>query len=181
MKNSFLFLADGFEEIEALATVDILRRAGVEVSTVSIYDHKHVKGAHGVEVNADLTFKEAAFGGSDWLILPGGMPGASNLYAFSPLTDLLKIHHGRIAAICAAPAVVLAPLGLLKGLEATCYPGFEGACKEGDAIMKDQRVVATERIITANGPSSAIPFALAIVEATKGKAVANEVAGGMLV
>ena len=76
MKSSFLFLADGFEEIEALATVDILRRAGVEVQTVSIYSHKQVKGAHGVEVTADLTFKEADFGGSDWLILPGGMPGA---------------------------------------------------------------------------------------------------------
>ena len=181
MKSSFLFLADGFEEIEALATVDILRRAGVEVQTVSIYSHKQVKGAHGVEVTADLTFKEADFGGSDWLILPGGMPGASNLYAFGPLTDLLKIHHGRIAAICAAPAVVLAPLGLLKGLPATCYPGFEGACKEGDAEMKDERVVVTEKIITANGPSSTIPFALAIVEATKGASVANEVAGGMLV
>lgn len=181
MKTSFLFLADGFEEIEALATVDILRRAGVVVNTVSIYTRRHVTGAHGIEVTADITFKEADFAGSDWLILPGGMPGASNLFAFEPLTDLLKIHHGRIAAICAAPAVILAPLGLLKGLEATCYPGFEGACKEGDAVMKNQRVVVTERIITANGPSSAIPFALAIVEETLGKAVANEVAGGMLV
>ena len=76
---------------------------------------------------------------------------------------------------------MLAPLGLLKGLPATCYPGFEGACKEGDAEMKDERVVVTEKIITANGPSSTIPFALAIVEATKGASVANEVAGGMLV
>ena len=180
MKQSFLFLADGFEEIEALTTVDVLRRAGIEVQTVSIYPHKHVKGAHGVEVTADITFKEADFGGSDWLILPGGMPGASNLYDFEPLRDLLTIHHGRIAAICAAPAVVLAPLGLLKNIPATCYPGFEGACKDGDAIMKDQRVVTTEKIITANGPSSALPFALAIVEATKGASVANEVAGGML-
>lgn len=181
MKN-FLFLADGFEEIEALSTVDILRRAGMEVHTVSIKHDHTVTGAHGVTVTADLTFKEADFSGADWLILPGGMPGASNLHDFSALNDLLKVHSGkgRIAAICAAPAVVLAPLGLLDGRDATCYPGFDDALKAGGAHHKDARVVVDGNIVTANGPSSATKFALEIVRLTISDQTADQVAAGML-
>lgn len=182
MKN-FLFLADGFEEIEALATVDILRRAGMDVTTVSIKHEAVVTGAHGVSVVADVTFKEADFSGSDWLILPGGMPGASNLHAFGALNDLLRVHagKGRIAAICAAPAVVLAQAGLLEGRRATCYPGFETALVAAGAIhVADQRVVVDGNIVTSNGPSSAPAFALEIVRLTKGEQAAAEVASGML-
>lgn len=182
MKN-FLFLADGFEEIEALATIDVLRRAGMDVKTVSIKREPFVTGAHGITVTADETFKEADFSGSDWLILPGGMPGASNLHEFGALNDLLKVHagKGRIAAICASPAVVLAATGLLEGRSATCYPGFETALiAAGARYESDQRVVTDGNIVTANGPSSAVPFALEIVRLTLGDAAAAEVAAGML-
>ena len=115
MKPSYVFLAEGFEEIEALTVVDVLRRAGMEVRTVSITPLRNVRGAHGIEVVVDDVFAEAELSGAEWLICPGGLPGASNLAAFEPLCDALKAHRRGIAAICAAPAVVLAPLGLVDG------------------------------------------------------------------
>lgn len=180
MHSSFIFLAEGFEEIEALTIVDVMRRAGMDVKSVSITESRSVVGAHGIRVEADLTFKECDFADSEWLICPGGMPGSTNLHDFAPLNDLLKVHKGKIAAICAAPAVVLAPTGLLKGKEATCYPGFEPQCAAGGAIMKDQRVVEADRLITANGPASASRFALAIVKNSLGAEKADEVGFGML-
>lgn len=180
MNRSFLFLADGFEEIEALTVVDVMRRAGMDIKTVSINSSHKVTGAHGIAVDADLTFKEADYDGSEWLICPGGMPGSTNLASFEPLCDLLKVHKGKIAAICAAPGVVLAPLGILEGKEATCYPGFEDACKAHGATMIDTSVVVQDTLITANGPSSALRFALAIVASSLGKNVADEVGSGML-
>ena len=181
MAKSFLFLADGFEEIEALGSVDILRRAGIDVATVSITTERTVRGAHGVEVRADLTFKEADFGGSDWLILPGGMPGAVNLHEFAPLNDLLRVHHGRIAAICASPSLVLGPAGVVRGLPATCYPGMERDMVDGGAMAETERaVVVTERVITGRGPGATYAFALAIVAATAGEERAREVASAML-
>lgn len=178
--HSFIFLAEGFEEIEALTVVDVMRRAGMDIKTVSITSTKEVSGAHGIKVTADLTFKEADFSDTEWLIVPGGMPGASNLAAFEPLCDLLKIHaaKGKVAAICAAPAVVLAPLGILDGKEATCYPGFESQCR--NAVMRDVPVVTLENLITANGPSAALRFALAIVANSLGSNIAQEVGSGML-
>lgn len=180
MHRSFIFLAEGFEELEALATVDVMRRAGMDIKTVSITSEREVVGAHGITVRADLTFKEVDFDGSEWLILPGGMPGATNLAAFEPLCDLLRVHKGKIAAICASPGVVLAPLGLLHGKEATCYPGFEEPCRENGAIMRDVPVMALDKLITANGPSAALRFALAIVANSLGEAVAQQVGSGML-
>lgn len=180
MAKSYLFLADGFEEIEALTTVDLLRRGGMEVITVSITDDPLVTGANGITAKADALFGDTDFTDAEWLIIPGGMPGAANLAAFDPLSALLKRHaaNGKIAAICAAPAVVLYPLGLLDGLTATCYPGFEAQCPKTE--MTGQRVVAHDRIITANGPSSAFPFALAILENSKGEDVARQIGGGTL-
>lgn len=180
MHRSYIFLAEGFEEIEALTVVDVMRRAGMDIKTVSITSERTVCGAHGIPVVADITFKEADFAGSEWLILPGGMPGSTNLAADSALCDLLKVHKGKIAAICAAPGVVLAPLGLLKGKDATCYPGFDDACREGGANMREEPVVSTGALVTANGPSSALRFALAIVASSLGENVAQEVGGGML-
>lgn len=183
MKRSYLFLATGFEEIEALATVDVLRRANVSVTTVSVNSHREVTGAHGVEVVADTTFDSCDFADVDWLILPGGLPGADNLLAHTPLCDLLKKHHadgGRIAAICASPGVVLAPLGIVEGKRATAYPGFDEKLKVGGAVPTGERVTVDGNIITGNGPSSAVPFALKIVENTQGKAIAQQVASGML-
>lgn len=182
MKNSFLFLADGFEEIEALTAVDVLRRAEIPVKTVSITSSLQVKGVHGIIVTADVIYDNTLFADSEWLILPGGMPGASNLYEFAPLQGLLEQQYqsetGRIAAICAAPAVVLGQLGLLKGHEATCYPGFENML-EG-AEVKDSPIVADNKYVLGNGPSNALKWALAIVAATKGVHVADHVANSML-
>lgn len=181
MKPSFVFLADGFEEIEALTTVDVMRRAGMDVKTVSINSDPHVTGAHGVVVRADMLLSDADVSGSEWLILPGGMPGATNLYECGALTGMLESHYragGRIAAICAAPAVVLAPLGILDGREATCYPGFEEQC--GEAVMTSAPVVTLDTLITGNGPSAALSFALAIVANSMGADIARNVACGML-
>lgn len=180
MRSSFIFLAEGFEEIEALTVVDVMRRAGLDIKTVSITSNLTVRGAHGIPVTADLTFKEADFDGSEWLILPGGMPGATNLAADAALCDLLRAHKGKIAAICAAPGVVLAPLGIINGVDVTCYPGFDDACRQGGAHVREVPVMVTDRIITGNGPSAALRFALAIVASTLGEGVAQQVGGAML-
>lgn len=182
MKKTYLFLADGFEEIEALATVDLLRRAGVDVKMVSINETLAVRGAHGVEVAADIMLADCPEE-ADLYICPGGMPGSSNLAANARVCELLSAQHsrgGKVAAICAAPGVVLAPLGILNGYDATCYPGFEEALAAGGANYKKQRVVADRNVITANGPSSAIPFALSIIEALDGQAKADQIAAGIL-
>lgn len=180
MNTSYIFLAAGFEEIEALTVVDVMRRAGMDVKTVSITDSHIVVGAHGIPVKTDLLYANTDFITPEWLIIPGGMPGAENLSKFAPLNTLLinQAISGKIAAICAAPAVVLAPLGILDGKEATCYPGFEK--KMGEAIRRDSPVIALDRLITANGPSAALRFALAIVANSLGEAVAQEVGSGML-
>lgn len=183
MHRSFIFLAEGFEEIEAITPTDVLRRAGIDVKTVSITDRHQVTGAHGITIVADLTFNEADFSEAEWLIIPGGLPGAENLHNFKPLNDLLKkqSENGKIAAICASPAMVLAPLGLLDGKEATGYPGTEEGLRAGGAIPRDERVVSLDRIITANGPTSALRFALAIVANSLGAHVAQEVGSAMLI
>ena len=181
MKTSFIFLANGFEEIEAITAVDVLRRAGINVKTVSITDSLQVKGAHDVTVNADLLFANTDFSDAYWLILPGGMPGATNLAACTHLNELLLSHYkknGKIAAICAAPAVVLAPLGITDGKEATCYPGFEE--KMNKAKKAIEPVVITKNLITAAGPSAAMQFALAIVSVSIDENTAYEIAAGML-
>lgn len=182
MKQSFLFLANGFEEIEALTAVDVLRRAGIPVKTVSITESLQVTGAHGITVKADVLYDNTLFDSPEWLILPGGLPGADNLYDFAPLCGLLERQvnddNGKVAAICAAPAVVLGQLGLLKGVKATCYPGFENML-EG-AQYEDSRVVVDGKFVTGNGPASALEWALAIVTETIGHTEAVNVAGGML-
>ena len=181
MKTSFLFLAQGFEEIEALTVVDVMRRAGMDIKTVSITDNHKVCGAHGIAVEADKLIDEVDLSDAEWLIAPGGMPGSTNLANCDRLCAALSKHHakqGKIAAICAAPAIVLAPLGILDWKDATCYPGFEDNCHQ--AIMRDTPVVALNSLITANGPAAALRFALAIVANSMGEGIANEVGSGML-
>ena len=162
MAKVYVFLADGFEDIEALAPVDILRRGGLDVTTVSVMETEEVVSAHGVTVLADSIFYDVAVDGGfespDLLILPGGMPGASNLRASAVLCDLLigQAESGRrIAAICAAP-YILGELGLLKGRDATCYPGFEthlkGANYTADLVTTDGNIT------TGRGPAAALPF-----------------------
>lgn len=177
----FIMMADGFEEIEALATVDVLRRAGLDVTTMSIYDTTEVTGAHGVTVLADVAFDDEPLYDAAWVILPGGMPGASNLAACDGLTDCLvkRNNDGKfIAAICASPAVILAPLGILQGKNATCYPGMQAT--EGGANWVNSRVVVDSNIVTGNGPATALDFALQIALLQTDGKTAAEVAQGML-
>ena len=180
MKKAIVFLANGFEEMEALGTVDILRRGGIEVTTVSITTDPVVIGAHNVPVTADTTLNNALLNDADALILPGGMPGASNLNDSEAVKEALlgQYREGRIvAAICAAP-MVLGGLGLLKGRKATCYPGFEpkliGANVTGEAVE------VSDNVITGKGPGLVMNFGLALVAAIKNDAVAEEVAAGLL-
>lgn len=165
MKETFVFLADGFEEVEALTAVDVMRRAGMKVRTVSISQSLLVTGAHGVTVKADTLYDGTLFTEPAWLVLPGGLPGADNLHDFAPLLGLLErqlaSRSGRIAAICAAPAVVLGVEGMLKGRKATCYPGFEAKLKGAEYV--DAPVVADDKFVLGNGPASALKWALTIV------------------
>lgn len=179
--KSYVFLADGFEEIEAIAPVDIMRRAGMDVKFVSITDNKEVTGANGVSVKADITLEEVE-PVAEWLITPGGMPGAENLHNCKRVCELLLAQRksgGRIASICASPGVVLAPLGLLNGLKATCYPGFEPACEKGGAVMVNASVVTDTNLITANGPGAAMKFGYTIVAESMGEDLAKELASAM--
>ncbi len=181
MKTSFVFFADGFEEIEALTCVDVLRRAGMPVTTVSINPGREVTGAHGVPVLADSLFDENDYSDAEWLILPGGIPGAPNLASHEALCQVLcdqDERGGHLAAICASPAVVLGSLGLLQGRDAVCYPGLESSV-EGVKWGEDP-VIVDGNLVTGNGPAAATPFALAIVEQSLGYDKAAEVAAGML-
>ncbi len=166
----YLFLADGFEEIEALTPVDVLRRAGVEVTTVGVTG-KLVTGSHVITVTADVTAEEALSmhsGKIEMIVFPGGMPGAKNLDE-SPVTDrfieLAKADDAYMCAICAAP-MILGKRGLLSGRDATCYPGFEKYL-EG-AKYYEASVVVDGNYITSDGMGSALDFALQLVAALKG-------------
>lgn len=182
MKESFVFLADGFEDIEAISVIDVMRRAGLPVKTVSITSSLQVKSAHGVIVTADVLFDNTLFDNPEWLVLPGGMPGATNLYEFAPLAGLLERQanskNGRIAAICASPAVVLGQLGLLKGQKVTCYPGFENLLQ--DSEYEDRPVVVSGKFVFGNGPANALVWAYTIVAESRGESEAETVANGML-
>lgn len=181
MEKVFVFLANGFEEIEAIAPIDILRRAELDVVTVSISDSKTVAGAHGVKVEADQLFTETTFGENDYYVLPGGYDGMMNLSAHQGVNELLTKQHGagkKLAAICASPSV-LGKLGILEGKEAICYPGFEGNLT-GATISKNS-VVEDGNVITGKGPGVAVQFALKIVESLKGKETADQVAGGLMI
>lgn len=180
MKNVFLFLANGFEEIEAVATIDVMRRGGLNVTTVSVSETKEVTGAHNVSVLADALFSETDFSKGDLLVLPGGMPGASNLNSHAGLKTLLTEYNAegkQLAAICAAP-LVLGGLGILKGKKATCYPSFEPQLI--GAEISAEGVVVDGNITTGKGPAYAVDFGLSLVAQLQGEDKASEVASGML-
>ena len=181
MKKVYVFLADGFEDVEALIPVDVLRRGGLDVTTVSVADDSQVvESAHGVQIVADALFNDCDFADADLLLLPGGMPGAQNLYEHGGVRQAVLSQHEagrRVAAICAAPAVVLSQIGVLDGRRATCYPGFEQlltkASYTGDLVTVDGNV------ITAEGPAAAFPFAYELLSQIVSKEVATQVAEGM--
>lgn len=180
MAKVYMFLAEGFEDVEALIPLDVLRRGGVDVKTVSISDGYVVTSAHGVNIEADLMLMEAETDKADLLMLPGGMPGASNLYANEDLCEALQKQNEKgkmISAICAAPAVVLAQLGILNGKRATCYPGFEQMLT--NATYTGELVTVDGNITTAEGPAAAFPYAYELLSQLVNKATANQIAEGM--
>ncbi len=178
MKNVLLFLTDGFEEIEAVATVDALRRGGVDLQTVSLTGNLVVTGSHGVPVTADLLFDQADFNSAPMLILPGGTVKINEHEGLRIRVREFAMTGKKVAAICAAP-MVLGLMGLLKGKKATCYPGFEKYL-EGADLQTSQAVVRDGNITTGRGPGLTLDFALALLEQLKGKEVAEEVARGLL-
>ena len=176
----YMFLADGFEEVEALCPLDILRRAGLEVTTVGIGGKDVIQGAHGIVVHADIPDVMYRDSTPDMLILPGGMPGSKNLDESRIVDSALRAASRKgayLAAICAAP-MVLGHRGLLEGKVAICYPGFEGELK--GATISDKRVVRDGNIITGAGMGVALEFGLALVTALKGEDVAQQLRAAVL-
>lgn len=168
---NYLFLDNGFEEIEALTTVDLLRRAAVDVTTVSITGEPMVMGAHNISVRADRLISDIDFTDAEMLILPGG---SSHLIDSKPLCELLVKHNKEnkmIAAICAAPSV-LGQLGILEGKQATCYPGFEKFLGES---YVGGLVVESKNVITAKGPGLSSDFAFCLIEHLKDSETADRV------
>ena len=190
MKGTYVFLADGFEISEALTTVNMLRRGGVNVKTVSIYDDRIVTSSNRIPVVADMAFGEfrasTTFGPclpTDVMIFPGGMPGSSNLAAFPKHMDIMLQHYeagGTLAAICAAPSVVLGLLPTLEGKKMTCYDGFEEALQAKGAEYVKEGVVVDGNIITGRGPGWAVEFGLAILALIKGQETADKVKAGLM-
>jgi len=180
MAKVYVFLADGFEDVEAMIPIDVLRRGGADVKTVSVTDLPLVRSAHGVNIEADLMFEQADFEDADLLLLPGGMPGASNLFEHDGVCQAVTAQNAigrRVAAICAAPAVVLGQLGILNGHQATCYPGFEQMLDGADYTA--DLVTVSGNIITAEGPAAAFPFAYELLAQLVSQEVAGQVAEGM--
>lgn len=175
MSGVYVFLADGFEEIEGLTVVDLLRRAGIEVKTVSVMENIRVTGSHKIEVTADSLFAENDYADAKMLVLPGGMPGTKNLQNHKGLTELLQKHNAegkKLAAICAAPSV-LGQLGMLKGIRATCYPGFEDMLI--GAETGTEKVAVDKNFTTSRGLGTAIEFSLEIIRQLKDKETAKKI------
>ena len=179
-KRVLVFLAEGFEEVEAVTPIDFLRRAGIEVVTVAVGDQKTIVGARGIPVVADKT--AAAGLAYDAVVLPGGMPGSKNLAASVEVDTVVREAAAKgllIAAICAAPVVVLASKGLLAGKRFTCFPGMEREVL--GATWQEGPVVVDGNLITSRGPGTAALFALAIAEYLMGKEAADGVGKAALV
>ncbi len=180
MSKVAIILANGFEEIEGLTVVDLLRRADISIDMVSISGSKKVTGAHHISVEADYLFEDYSFEALDMIVLPGGMPGTKHLLAHYELNEKLKEFHKNakvLAAICAAPSV-LGQAGILNGKKAVCYPGFEEKLL-GANVCYDE-VITDGTVITSRGLGTAIPFSLAIITYLCGKEVAEEISKSII-
>ncbi len=178
MKKVYVFLANGFEEIEGLTVVDLLRRAGIDLITVSIHDTKQVMGAHNIEVKADILLEKIDKNAADALVLPGGMPGMTNLKENEIVKEMIFSYEkaGKlIAAVCASPSI-FSEFGLLKGKHATSYPSFEENLVAHGAIYSKDTVVKDGNIITSRGLGTSIDFALEIISYLIDEDKANEIA-----
>lgn len=181
VKTAVVILAEGFEEVEAIGPVDVLRRAGVRVTLAGV-GSMIVKSSRGVIVHAEILL-EGIKELPDAVIVPGGMPGTTNLKKSPGVGEFLKKMHAAkkiIAAICAAPAGVLAPLGILNFKKATCYPGCETDFSDKVAYSKD-RVVVDGNIITSQGPGTALEFSLAVADALVDKGMAETLREKMII
>ena len=175
MNEVCVFLAEGFEEIEGLTVVDLLRRAGIETRTVSIMGQEEIKGAHGIIVKADSLFENTDFSEVKMLVLPGGMPGTIRLKEHKGLEKLILKHNEEkkyLAAICAAPTV-FGGMGILKGKKAICYPGMEEGLTGAEVTC--QPAVTDGHITTSRGLGTAIDFALALISELRDKESADTI------
>jgi 4-methyl-5(b-hydroxyethyl)-thiazole monophosphate biosynthesis len=182
-KKAIVLLAEGFEEVEAITPIDYLRRAEVEVVTAAIGENLTVTGARGIQINADTTLAQLCPAAADWdaVIVPGGMKGANNLAACERTGAFLKdmAAAGKfVCAICASPAVVLAPLGLLAGKKFTCYPGMEEKVTGGEWL--EDRVVTDGNIITSRAAGTAGEFAITIIDKLFSIETGNKIADSVL-
>ena len=169
----YMFFAPGFEETEAIACLDVIRRAGIEIRSVGV-GSKHITGSHKISVNCDMDAEEATFTGLEGVILPGGMPGTLNLENSERVNEAVDFcaENGKlVSAICAAPSI-LGKKGLLRGKSAVCYPGFEKFLEGAD--IPDSYVVTSDNFITARGMGSAVEFGLAIVAYFEGAETAGK-------
>jgi len=176
----YVHLAEGFEEIEAITIIDVLRRASIPVTTISMTGHLSVRGAHDIHVSADKLYEDIDYLAGQMIVLPGGMPGTRHLESHKGLANQIteyKESNKWICAICAAP-LVLGKLNILNGKSATCYPGFEKELL--NAKVSNERVVQDGKIITSKGPGTAIEFSLKIVENLKGKDLAEDLKNSMI-
>jgi 4-methyl-5(b-hydroxyethyl)-thiazole monophosphate biosynthesis len=177
-KNILVPVADGIEEIEAITIIDILRRAGLSVRVCSI-EEKEVTGANNIKIMADSVYQDEIIDDYDAIILPGGTKGAHLFAAYGPLIKALKIfikNQKLVGAICASPAIVLAPNNMLDGKKATCYP----AMKQELPIYLDQIVVEDQNIVTSQGPATALPFALKLVQILTSPEITQKVKNDIL-
>ena len=171
----YMLLGTGFEETEAIAPLDLLRRAGVSIATVGI-NGKVVYGSHGIGVEADLLLEEMDLTNLEMIILPGGLGGVASIKASAPAMEAVKFayENGKYtAAICAGPTI-LAMLGITDGKKATCYPGCED--QMGSAIMAEAAAVTDGTVITGTSAGCAVPFGLALIAALKGQEMAEKIA-----
>lgn len=181
MDQIFVHLAEGFEEIEAVSVVDVLRRAGLNLTVVSITGNKMVRGAHNIEILADLLYDEVDYSTGEMLVLPGGMPGSKNLDNHEGLKEKIVEYYENdkyIAAICAAP-LVLGNLGILKGKKAVCYPGYEVYLT--GAKIHNVPYITDKKIITGRGVGAALLFSLEIVRIAKGEECALKIRKALLI
>ena len=183
-KATFVMLGNGFDEIEALAPVDVMRRAGMEVFTVSMTDNRLVRGATGNNIVADMGISDLNPEQIDWLVFPGADKSEDAVNLDESLNDIVKDHWdkgGNIAAICAAPALILGPLGIIKGVKATGYPFLKKDLERNGGIYSEEPVVIGDRMITSKGPGTTLEFALAIVRKAKGPETEKALREGMVI
>ena len=183
MNGVYLFLADGFEDMEAIATRDVLLRGGVDVQTVSITDEPFVTSSHGITVSVDMTRDEFDELEPEAMIFPGGMPGSKNLASDRALMALMRrcyAQDGLVAAICAAPGLVLSQLDDVSGKRFTCFEGFQDPMIAKGAVFTPESAVVDGRLVTGRGAGHAVNFGLAILGCLKDEATVAKVKAGLM-